>query len=129
MSGQFEKLQLSAEDETEDMINFVFRELPDEIVDQIELERLSPEGGGVARELITTAAILTFSSTLALPVFRLIEKWMENKREERSLELIYRAAQENPSVVKILADLEKHHADVAVKLVGSGFRFRGAKQT
>lgn len=115
MSAEKDKLGLFFGPQTEDLINYIFRELSDDIVDEIDLDRISPEIGGVARELVTTGAILTFTAALAVPIFRLIERWMEQQRQREATELIYEAAKENPEVVSVLAEMEKQHIDFFVK--------------
>jgi hypothetical protein len=111
-----EKIALLSDLETESLVNFIFQNLPDDVVDQIDLTRLSPEAGGVAREPVTTAAILTFGSVLSVQIFRLIEKWMEQKRQQQAVTLIYEASKNGDSeAVKVLADLEKRHTDLSIK--------------
>jgi hypothetical protein len=105
---------LSAGDKTEELINFVFRGLSDELTDQIELQRVADTEGGVARELITAGAILTFAPALGIPVFRLVERWMEINRQKSAVKLICEAGKEDKAIMKTLAELEKKHADVMV---------------
>ena len=59
--GKTEQLTLSAGPETEALVNFIFKELSDQLVDQIDLKRVTPATGGVAREFITTGALLTLA--------------------------------------------------------------------
>lgn len=109
-------LCLASGEETESLINYIFKELPDEVIDEIDLDRIAPEGGGVARELVTTGAILTFATALAVPIFRLIETWLEQRRQGEARKIIYQAAKENPDALKILAQLEKDHSNLVVEL-------------
>jgi len=115
MAEELKQISVSAGPETEELLNYVFKNLSDEIVDQIRLERITPESNGVARELVTTAAVLSFSSAIAVPIINLIGKWMEQKRQQRAVELIYRSAKENPKVTHMLVELEKKRAELAVK--------------
>jgi len=115
MSESKDVLTIVADTETDNLVNFIFRELPDNVVDMIDLERLSPATTGVARELVTLAAVLTFSSTLSIAIFRLVERWMEQERQRVAAELIYKSGTDNPTVTKILSDLEKKHSDVLVR--------------
>jgi hypothetical protein len=112
MDRSRDRIAIAAGRDTEDLVNFIFQQLPDEVVDEVDLKRLSPEEAGVARELLTTAAILTASSTIAVSVVRLIERWVEARRQREAVELIYEAGKENPDVVKVLTELEKHHSNV-----------------
>ena len=115
MTDESEVLGIYGGPATEELINYIFRELPDEVVDQIDLARISPEGSGVARELITTGAVLTFASTLTVAIFRLVERWMEQQRQAKAMQLVYQASNENKEAMKTLAALEKKHAEVLVK--------------
>jgi hypothetical protein len=51
-----------------------------------------------------------------VPIFRLIEVWMEQRRQGEARRIIYQAAKENPEALKILAQLEKEHSNVIVEL-------------
>jgi len=116
MSHRDEVLAIAAGEDTEAIVNSIFKALPNDIVDEVALERISETSDGVARELITTAAVLTFSSAVAAKIFSLLERYMEERRQRAATELIYQAAKDNPTVLKILAELEKKHADVSVKI-------------
>jgi hypothetical protein len=124
---KLDKLSVYAGSDTDALVSFIFRQLPDAQVDQIGLDRIAGQGGGVARELITTAAVLSFSSALALPIFRLVERWMEQERQKRAMKLIYEAARETPQALEILAELEKKHTEVSVQYRGEGFRLPGSR--
>lgn len=114
--AEHEKVALLSGVETESLVNFIFQNLPDDVVDQIELTRVSPESGGIAREAVTTAAILTFGSVLSVPIFRLIEKWMEQRRQQQAVALIYEASKSGDGeAAKVLADLEKKHTDLSIR--------------
>ena len=114
MDQNHDRIAVAAGTDTEDLVNFIFQQLPDEIVDGVDLKRLSPEEAGVARELVTAAAILTLSSTITVSVVRLIERWMEGRRQREAVQLIYEAGKENrDDVVKALTELEKLHTNVA----------------
>jgi hypothetical protein len=113
--------------ETEAMLKFIFSQLPDDVVDQIELDRMTPEGGGVAHELVTTAAILSLASALSVQIFHLIGKWMEQKRQQQATLLIYQSAKENPTALKI--DLEKQHTELSIKYGAIGSHILQGKET
>jgi hypothetical protein len=122
MAQNRESITISVGPETDTLLKYIFRALPDELVDQVQLERITPEAGGVAKELITTAAVLSLSSAVAVQIFKLIGKWMEMDRQRKAVQLIYQASKENPAAMKVLADLEKHHAELSVKYgaIGAG---------
>mgnify|MGYP000923239481 CR=1 FL=1 len=100
---------------TEDLVNFIYQSLPDEIADEVRLHRTAPDNIDIAREPTTIAAILTFSAMHAPRIVGLIERWMEGRRQGKAAELIYKAGKENPGVIKVLADLEKRHTGVMVQ--------------
>jgi hypothetical protein len=120
MADLEDRFCLAAGADTEALVNFIFNGLSDEDADQVKLDRIVPEGGGVARELVTTGAVLTFASALAVPIFRLVERWMEERRQAAARRFIYEAATENPEALKILGDLEKLHSNVIVELAKPG---------
>ncbi len=110
-----DRLYLEAGEDTEQLINFIFQNLPDSEVDEIDLYRSAPANTGVAREPITTSAILACSSTMALSVLKLVRLWMEHRRQDRTTKFIYDAAQVNPEAAKLLAQLEKEHSKVSIE--------------
>jgi hypothetical protein len=112
-----DRLAISAGIETEALVNYIFTELPNEVVDTIDLTRIPKSEKNVARELVTAAAILAIpSAAIARSIFRLIERWMEQRREGKAIELIYEAATgPNPEVVPVLERLEKAHSELAAK--------------
>ncbi len=110
-----DSIDIAAGQDTEALVNFIFGQLADDVVDQIDLERITPEGTGIARELVTTTAVLTFASALAVPIIGLIARWMEIQRQRTAIELIYKAVKENSGAVKELVELEKLHAQLSVK--------------
>lgn len=115
MTEDMSSLDILGGEHTEELVSFVFSNLPDDIVDEISLERFGPEKGGVAKEFVTIGAALTFSSVLAVQIFGLIQRYMEEKRQEEALKLIYKAAKEDIRVAEILADIEKHHVTQIAK--------------
>jgi hypothetical protein len=110
-----DRLCLEAGDDTEALVNFIFKELPDELVDEIELSRIAPKTG-VAREPITTGAILTCGTTLTLAVIQLVRRWMEQNRQKEHMKMIFDAAQQgNLEAAKLLLQLAKDHSKVVIE--------------
>lgn len=122
------QVALSAGDKTEALVNFIFNEMSDDLVDQIKLDRITPADGGVAREFITTGAILTFAPALGIPIFRLIERWLETNRQREQTKLICEASKEDKALMRVLADLEKKHSDVMIKYGNFSGLLRGKEK-
>ena len=115
MRTELDQIKIAAGTSTDELVSFIFRELDDDIVDQIDLERASVKPEGVARELVTTAAVLTLASTLTVSVVKLIARWLEQNRQRDAIELVYQASKRDPDMAKLLAELELKHADVMVQ--------------
>ena len=110
-----DKIAIIDDRHAEAIVTYIMNNLPDETIDGIELERISPISGGVAREVITTAAVLTLVPTVTVAVVRLIERWMEINRQQKSTQFIYEASKANPAALKALAELERKHTETFVK--------------
>lgn len=115
MSEQSDRIQISFGSRTDEITNYVFRSLPDEIVDEIELDRSVADNKGVARELVTSAAVITCATTISWHIFKLIDRWMENERRKAAGLLIYQSAKENPEALKILAEIEMKYVEVSAR--------------
>lgn len=99
--------------ETEELVNSIFRSLNDDEADSVDLKRVS-ESEGVAREPVTTAALLTLGAGVLYKIIPLIDRYLEQRRQKNVLEIIYKAAEENPAAVEALTQVSLKHADVAV---------------
>lgn len=108
------QLFLNAGDETESLLNFITSNLEDKELDQIDVERVYP-AGSLASEPITISAAVFLSASAIYSVTRLLEKWLEKRRQgdvRRDL-LIY--WDKDPDLGKKLCELEKVHSSVVVK--------------
>ena len=108
------ELKLQAGEETEDLLKFILDDLPNETLDEIDVERTQARAHGLASEPITTAVVLTLGPPLVKRVCKLIDKWLEHRREERQMQLVLTAYERSPEIGAALADLAGKHADVAI---------------
>lgn len=111
-----ETLFLSAGNRTNELLKFVLSELSDDEVDAIEVQREVQRDAGLAREPVTTSAVLALASTMTIVVGRLIERWLQANAHETHLKIVYRAAEgSGPEVAEILARLADKYADVEIR--------------
>jgi hypothetical protein len=110
------EVEISMGGDTEAAINFVFENLTDAECDEIDLTRTT-ESGGVAREPITSVALLSLAGGLALKIIPLIDRFLEHRRQRDHLELVMRAAENNSPALEALVKLAEKYADVTVKFV------------
>jgi hypothetical protein len=108
------QIKLMAGDDTEDLISFVANELPPELLDAMEIERIHAEDIQVASEPITVGALISLTSVAAIAVTRLLEKWIENRREREHMNLVVRAFGVSDEAGRALAELARKHADVSI---------------
>jgi hypothetical protein len=108
------QLMLQAGPDTEELVSFITRNLDDDVLDTIDVERITA-GEALASEPITTAALMYLSPVAVYAVLRLLEKWMEARRQADVRESIIATWAVDPKLGKALARLETTHAGVVVK--------------
>lgn len=109
-------LKLSAGKDTEDLAKFVFAELDDETLDEIEVEREHAPAHGLASEPVTVTLILTLGPPAILAIGRLTERWLEARRQERQMRLVMEAYEASPEAGQALKALAERNAEVALAL-------------
>lgn len=109
------QLVLSMDKSTEDLWQYVTANLDDSTLDGIEVERDIKDPSGLASEPVTTAIILALSPLAAAAVLRLVEKWMEAKRQREQLEIVLRGFSISDEAGESAASLARKHADVSIK--------------
>jgi hypothetical protein len=112
MSDQAQ-LEIRMGADTDRFVNDIFRALDDETVDQVDLDKTN-EADGVAREPVTTMVVLTFAAPLLYALVPIIDRLLQQRVQRRDMELIYKAAQENPGAVEPLRKLAEKYAEVSV---------------
>ncbi|WP_299636339.1 hypothetical protein [uncultured Ruegeria sp.] len=109
-------IEVSAGTETDELISYIFNEMTDDEADAVDVERVSDHSGDIAFEPVSATAIFAVTSATAFLVLRLIEQWVEGRRQDKQIEALVRASQTGVSddVVKALTELSKKHADISV---------------
>jgi hypothetical protein len=108
-------IRIEAGGQTEELIQFMLDELGDE-GDDIDVEREHAPANGVASEPITTAFVvggLGFVGIITLG--RVIEKWLENRRQKDALVLVLLGFSVSDEAGKAIAELAAKHKGIAVK--------------
>lgn len=83
-----EKLSLKCGTETELLLRFITENLTDEQLDEVEVVREFDKVSGVGGEPLTVTAILTLTPIITIAVTRLIERWIEARKQEKQMKLI-----------------------------------------
>ena len=108
-------LEFEAGADTEDLLQFIMKELKDEEVDAIEVKREVAKADNLATEPLTIAVTLLTSAPLIIAVGRIIERWMENRNQVKHLHLVAEGFEISDKAGKALADLAKVHAKVSIE--------------
>ena len=82
------QIQIRSGEHTEELLKFILNEIDDETLDSIEVEREILRDSPVASEAMTVGALITLAPVLTMTIARLIERWLEGKRQKDQLELI-----------------------------------------
>jgi len=98
-------LKLSYDDQTEELLKFILDQLDETALDSIEVDREFSEPEGLASEPITVGVILTLSPVIIVTVGRLVERWMENKRQEKQIEELRKAFAESNKTGRAIQEL------------------------
>jgi len=108
------KVLIDAADHTEELAQFIAHGLDDETLDGIQFDRQLAETEGLASEPITMAVVLTLSPIAAAVVVRLIERWLENRRQKGALRLVLEAFSKSDEAGKAVAQLAERHAKISI---------------
>jgi hypothetical protein len=108
------KLELKAGDQTEELLRFITNELDDEVLDTIEIEREGLRSDKLATEPLTVAATLTLATTTVVIIGRLIERWLENKKQIDQLDIVAEGFKQSDEAGKALSVLAKMNAKVSI---------------
>lgn len=111
------QLEISAGEYTEDLWQFIQKELSDEQLDEIEVERVLNRESTVASEAITTTIILVVGPVLITAIARSVEKWIEVHRQKMNLEMLIRAHGVSLEAGAAVQELTSLHAKVTVQVL------------
>lgn len=107
-------LALAAGELSEDLIRFVTAELDDEVLDEVDVYRVLDRQDDLASEPITIAVVLGLGTAATYSVGRIVERWIEKKRQHENIELVIEAYKVAPEAGRIVADLARNHSEVSV---------------
>lgn len=107
-------IRLKAGDATEELISFITNGLPDELLDATEIEREHPKDFQVASEPITFGVLMTLTPVAAIAVARLLEKWLEARRQCEHIKLVLEAFDLSGEAGAAVARIAEKHADVSI---------------
>jgi hypothetical protein len=107
-------VKLEAGLQTEELWQFIIENLNDSELDAIDVEREYAPAEGLANEPITTAIVLTLSTTALLTLGRIIEKWIENKRQEQHIRAVLKGFKESDDAGRAMLELAKRHGNISI---------------
>lgn len=107
------RLEITAGTLTDDLAAFVTTELPDSVLDAVEVDRVLDRPDGLASEPITIGLILTLGTAAVIQVGRILERWIEQRRQVEQLELVIRAHGVSSAAGDAIERVVTAHADVA----------------
>jgi hypothetical protein len=107
-------LKLSAGERSEELLAFVTRQVDDTTLDSMTVEREQTRTAGVASEPITTAVLLTVTPIVAATISRLVERWLESRRQQTQLQIVLDGFAKSDEAGRQLAQLATKYADVSV---------------
>lgn len=105
-------IRIEAGDQTENLIQFVTKELDDATLDEIEINREVAKPSGLVSEPITIAVTVALGTAAIAAVTRLVERWLENNRQLKTLSIVADAPSDEAR--KLLTGLAEKHAQVSV---------------
>ncbi len=108
------KICISFGEETETLLQELLDEIDDDMLDNLSIDRKLKESEGLAGEPITTGAIITAGTVVLSAILRLIERYLEEKRQHRDMKIVAEGFKTHPDLGAMLADIAKKNADVSI---------------
>ena len=107
-------LGIAMQEYTADFLRDALNDLPNDTLDQLQIDYELESSDGLAGEPILIGALIT-GSTIAISAFvRLLERKMENNRQEKQLDIVAEGFRESPELGELLADLAKGHSKISI---------------
>src|SRR4051794_22257453 len=107
-------ITLKAGDATEELISFITNGLPDDLLDATDIEREHAKDFQVASEPITIGVLVTVTPVAAIAIARLLEKWLEARRQQGNIKLVLEAFGLSDEAGAAVARIAEKHADVSI---------------
>jgi hypothetical protein len=105
---------LSAGEYSEDLIEYITDQLDDEALDTMDVYRELERQDDLAAEPITAAVLIGVPSVIA--VGRIIERWIEKRRQAENLKLVLKAYKISESAGKGAAEVAGRHSEIDYQL-------------
>jgi hypothetical protein len=112
-SPDLNSIVIGAGDLTEDLVSFVTATLADDVLDAVDVGRELDRQNNFASEPITIAAILICTTSAVIEIGRIVETWLENKREDDQTRLVIEAYTASPEAGAAVERAVTGHAKVA----------------
>ncbi len=109
------RIRIEAGDATEAVAGFITAELSDAELDQVEVEREIAPTESLASEPVTVAVTFALSPLVAVAILRLLERWLENSRQERAIELVLDGFSLSSEAGRAAARLAQKHTEVSIR--------------
>ncbi|CAM1345509.1 hypothetical protein [Tenacibaculum amylolyticum] len=109
------KIYIDNGEETEDLIQFLLNELSDAEIDNLEIDRKYDETQSYAGEPLTTAALLGLATTATIGIIRIIERWLEYKKQERQIILVIEGFKQSDEAGKAVSKLAENNNKVSIE--------------
>lgn len=107
-------IELSADDHTEELVQYILNSIDESTLESMEVDRQIQRPQGLASEPVTIAVTLTLATVGVSAVVRLIERWMEHRRQMCALRIVASGFEVSEEAGKQLAKLAEAHAGVSV---------------
>lgn len=99
---------------TEPLLQEILKGFDDVALDTIEIDRTIHKANGLASEPVIIAAAITATPILISAITRIIERWMENRKEREAMQLTIEAYKVSREAGDALKEISKKNADVAI---------------
>jgi hypothetical protein len=107
-------IRIDAGVHTEALLQFITSELDDATLDEIEIQRDGVKSDKLVTEPLTVAATLTLATTGVIVVARIIERWMENQKQNAQLRIVAEGFKQSDEAGKALAEVSKYYSKVSI---------------
>ncbi len=107
-------IRIDAGVQTETLLQFITNELDDATLDKIEIQREIVKSDNLATEPLTATATLALATTSLILVTRIIERWMENQKQNTQLMIVAEGFKQSDEAGKELAKLSKNYSKVSI---------------
>lgn len=108
------RIGISIGDETEGLLQALLGRIDDDTLDSLEIDRSLKESKGLAGEPITVGAVIAGGTIVLSAVLRLIERYLEQSQQRRTMRIVAEGFAAHPDLAMILADVAKKYADVSI---------------